>query len=272
MTYKDDFVASLGGIKISMILFFIIVTAIYQFQYHTQREVNTFFGDNSTRWRVLLDGFITGLLGVLSTIAVIVLRRGRVANHLSTLAIIFFLLFTFAVAQEGSGFNRFLARKETMEGSGPYAKLDGILNPDGTINKEEQAKLEALETGGDPFLTSVAYTCAIIVGVLLSYTIWKMFTYTKLGYESGKSYIQSNQYLGSASPYKMFVLELILVVGLNALAPMLAPLIRGETYTRSNYVVILGIGVVAFVLHFMLQYVGLLNFWTDDQKVEKTEN
>jgi hypothetical protein len=246
-SYKEDFINSLGLMKVGLISFFVIVTIVYQANFHSIEQANTFFGEKSTRWRVILDSIITGLLGVLTVVLVVGFRVGfdQVIYHWRACLIVFTLLSLFNLSQESSGLNRYMSKNDTAKGEGPYAEIDGTTTPEG------REKFKNATKQGEYFITSMAYTCAIFLGILILYLIFKMFRSSFSGWLSGNHNIPS---------YSIFLFELILVVCLNGLAPLISTKVRGEKYTRTSTEVILFICIVSFILHFMFQYTGLYDF------------
>ena len=100
----------------------------------------------------------------------------------------------------------------------------------------------------------------IILGSFVLYNIGKMFLYAHTGYKSGNNNITDIDY----GKYEIvnvkftFGVELLFVVVLNALAPYLATIIRGEHVQISKSYTICFIAVVALCLQLMMQWTGLL--------------
>ena len=257
--YHDMLHHSLAYAKVGLILFFILVTVVYQTKYRNVQSAFTFFGQSSTRWKVIADACIAGFLGVISTMFVITSRSGwrSIGKHWSTLLIVFVILMLFALAQESSGFNRYLAKHETVQGKGVYAKLEG------TDTEEGRKKFEEEQKGGDPFENALSSTTMLLVGLFLMYFIARMFKATYLGYCSGENTIEASTAgsgLGGMSKNTAFALEVLVVVVLNAFAPAISAAIRGEHFSKMTGMVVTGIAVIALGLQFMLQYTGFLNF------------
>ena len=253
--YHTDFKNSLGIAKVGLILFFILITIVYQAKFHKIQSANTFFGNPSTKWKIILDGVITGVLGVLTSLFVMASRYGLedALKKWKTYLVIFIILFLFGISQESSGLNRYLAKAETAEGKGPYAELDGTTTEEGKIAFKSQ------EQSGDYFLTAIAYTSMFLVFIFVSYQVSKMFKATGQGFTSGENNIaKSKAGFGKLSPIAGFGLELLVVAGLNALAPVISTKLRGEAFSPSKGVIISMTFVIAIILQFMLQYTGML--------------
>lgn len=244
MNYKKDFLNSLSTAKIGLIVFFILITIIYQLKFHTITPANTFFGHKKTTGIVISDSIITGFLGVLSVIIVILCRSGytNLLTHWKAYLVVFIILFLFNLAQESSGLNRYLAESETAQGLGPYAELDDTLTPEG------RAKFKATNKEGDFFISAIAYTCALILIFLILYFSYSMIKASYHGYKSGENNIPN---------LWLFSIELFLVVILNGLAPVISTKLRGENYSRTKASVIVFICILVIIIHLMFQYNGL---------------
>ena len=255
--FHEDFERALVTAKVGLILFFILVTVVYQMKYRKVKSANTFFGDPKTRLRVIGDACLTGLLGAAST-AFVILSRGGIAalkQHKVTLVIVFIILALFGLSQESSGFNRWLAREETAKGEGAYAELDG------TLTEEGRAAFAAQEAPGEPFVDSLATTSMVLVGIFVLYNTFKMMKASYEGYKSNQFSISTSKAgFGKMGPKAGFMVEVAVVVLLNALAPILSVKIRGEHYNKQSALVATGIALIAATLQPMLQYSGFLQF------------
>ena len=60
-----------------------------------------------------------------------------------------------------------MAEDKTEKGQGPYAEIDGVSNPDGTLNIEGQKQFKKSEKSGDYFVRAFSMSCAIIVGIII---------------------------------------------------------------------------------------------------------
>lgn len=264
--YKDHFHHSLLGAKGGLIVFFILITLVYQAKYRKIDNAQTFFGTSKTRMSVIGGAMIAAVLGMLSVVFVIVSRAGTgaIMRNIKNILIVGLILFLFAMTQESSGFNRWLAEKETEEGHGPYASISKAKyiehDHETDFEKDLEEEKKCNKTNGKPFLSSVSTLSLILIGIGLFYFIGRMFLATYYGFVSGQNNITSlpGMFGGSLTPLVGFALELIIVGGLNAISPALDPLIRGEGYDPMKFVVIFAIFIISVSLHIMLQYTGML--------------
>jgi len=202
-----------------------------------------------------VDGIVAGTLGVITSFYVMASRNGckDALTKWKTYIIIFIILFLFGISQESSGLNRYLARHETAEGKGPYAELEG------TTTEEGRAAFKTTMESGDYFVTSLAYTSMFLVMNFVLFNTYKMFKASAQGWASGQHNIaDSKAGFGIMNPFAGFGTELLIVAGLNACAPVFSTLLRGEHFTPTSGVIISMTFLIAFVLHFMLQYTGML--------------
>ena len=250
------FQKSLTLLKIGLIVFFILVTIVYQAKFRKIKPATTFFGHKGTTVKVLADSAITGTLGVLTIIILITTRAGvhRIPNHWKACLMIFLILFLFNMAQESSGLNRYLAESETGRGEGPYASLDGTTTPEGRII------FNNIDKQGDFFVTATAYSGGIILVLVIGYLVYKMVEFTFIGYKSGRNDIGNLPGLGVFGPFSLFLIELILVVGLNGAGPIISTKLRGEAYDKTKIGIVVFICIIVFCIHVMFQYNGLHNF------------
>ena len=72
----------------------------------------------------LLDAFVTGIAGVVSVIFVWLSRRIVFEIPFKGVGLLFLIFFTFTLAQELSGFNRYMDRKKIIKGESIYTKMN----------------------------------------------------------------------------------------------------------------------------------------------------
>lgn len=180
--YKATFLKAKLMTKIMLIILMIVVSVVYAFSARKPIE-KTLFGTRKTGEPAVVDASVAGILGVLSVLIVIFLRKfhsGGIWHSIKSskwvLLSVFFILALFGVAQEASGFNRWLAKGQIAKSEGIYASVDsGALT--GSSNKfdmnilsspqmreltEEEKlqlkkELDLEDAGGDPFIKSVGY-------------------------------------------------------------------------------------------------------------------
>jgi hypothetical protein len=263
--YKDHFHHSLMSARIGLIVIFILITLVYQAKYRKIENAQTFFGHPSTRIRIVGGALVAAVLGMMSVVFVIVSRAGTgaIMRNINKVLVVGVILFLFTVAQESSGFNRWLSRKETAEGKGPYAYISKEKYTSNNHSEDYEKDLEdekKCETKHQPFLDSVSTLSLILIGIGLVYFIGRMLLSTYYGFTSGQNNLDSlpGMFGGTLSPLFGFALELIIVGGLNAISPVVDPIIRGEGYDSSKAIMIFCIFIISVSLHVMLQYTGML--------------
>jgi hypothetical protein len=263
--YKDHFYNSLLGAKGGLIVVFILITLVYQAKYRKIENAQTFFGTPLTRLRIVGGALVAAVLGMLSVIFVIVSRAGTgaIMRNINNILIVGIILFLFAIAQESSGFNRWLARKETKEGHGPYVSITKEKYASNNHEQDYEKELEEekkCENIKQPFLDSVSTLSLILIGIGLIYFIGRLVLATYYGFTSQKNNLSSlpGMFGGNITPLLGFAIELLIVGALNAASPALDPLIRGEGYDPSKAIMIVAIFIISVSLHIMLQYTGML--------------
>jgi hypothetical protein len=208
---------------------------------------------------VLIDSTITGILGVISIAVVFYIREGKnwgffkdMKKHLKAYIYVFIILFLFTFAQESSGFNRYRAEADTANGKGPYAEIDGTA-VNGVPNVPGMRAFRETEKPGDYFMTSVSYTCGVIIALACFYFIFRMFGATFRGMNSH----QISDAFNSNASFKFF-LEIMALAVINGVAPMISSKLRGEKMFGKSTMMMTGVVVVvSIVLHFMFQWSGV---------------
>jgi small-conductance mechanosensitive channel len=282
---------SLILLKLGIIIFLILISIIYYIKYKDEFKAATYLDVYDYRVGVFKDIALTGLAGMLS-IVYIFLSRGQEIfsiSSISTMLLVGSVLSLFTLSLESSGFNRYLARSEILECKGAYYYIDtGMSDHKDNINKgaiEEQVllnkgcleknktkvnKIIKFEEEENPFVKSTGSSkvlliiaiIIIILIILMIYTTWSGFTSDK--YDISQVKFFNITCLSKYNTLVFFILELILVGGINAIPPFLSPYFRKEGYTHENKNKNLIIGLVMFIIgiitQFMFQYNGLLNF------------
>jgi hypothetical protein len=170
---------------------------------------------------------------------------------------------------EASGLNRFLAKTETDEGIGPYADIDGRQN---IIVHDEKALelMKQIEEGGDPFLLALSWTVMVLGLIIILFLMIKMLIISIYGYRNvpnndwgttGRTYF--NDWAWLKEHWKVaLLLETIIMVVINIIPPIVAPLIRKEgeiASTTSSKLIIAFMTVATIAIQFMFQHVGFFN-------------
>jgi len=255
--YQHQFENSLLSAKGGLIIMFLLITIIYQQRYKKSKNAQTFFTTSSMRWKIISDASITFVLGATTTAFVWMSRVGSEAFLTSRpykpMIIVGLILGLFVIAQESSGFNRYMAKKETSEGKGPYNDIDK-----GSEGGSEE--LDISPNSGDPFLNSISTLSVIILGVGLLYFTTNMFIATYYGYVSGKHNISDlpGMFKGTIPPIYGICLELFIVVLLNSAGPLISSKLRNEPISSTTLGVTGVVALIAFTVHLMLQWNGMM--------------
>lgn len=255
--YQHQFANSLLKAKGGLIIIFLLITIIYQIKYGKSKHAQTFFTTSSTRWKVLFDAAITFLLGAAATAFVWISRVGPetflTSRPYKPMIIVGLILGLFVIAQESSGFNRYMTEKETSEGKGHYSDID-------KGSKGGTKELDISPNSGDPFLNSISTLSIIILGVGLLYFTINMFISTYHGYISGKHNISNlpGMFNGRILPIYGICLELFIVVLLNMSAPLISNKLRNEPISSTTLAVTGIVAFIAFIVHLMIQWNGMM--------------
>ena len=247
--YHKHFMDSLVSARIGVIGFLILVSICYHVSYGNKPSTNTFISDKRTLLKVILDSLFCAFIGFISSSIVILIRGGNISKHTMTILTFGIIPGLLNFAQESSGFNRWMAH-----GTDEYNEIDSIL----TQKDEEEIKIS--ESGGDPFIISLAYASTIFLGLFVFWNLLKMFYATRMGYLSGENNISDVHYVGFLDNFKYttFFVELLFIVLINAFAPLISVLIRDECLRSSSYSTVAIMGSWTLILEIMLQYNGLL--------------
>jgi len=249
LDYADNFEHALVVLKVGFIIILVISSIYYQIKYAGVKYAKTYFGGGSKfAWRPVVDALVTAILGGGAVSLVAFMRGAGIKKNINAIIIVSAILGIFVIAQEASGFNRYMAKGEILEKKGNYYAIDNIPGADEEIEK--------IEKGGDPFMNSFSSACAILFGIaFLYYVFGVMFPATFYGFKSGHNNIKDVNFCRGS-----FSLELFGMVILSALGPVFSPFIRGESPSSSSWIMVGVFAVVAFFLHFMFQYNGFYHF------------
>jgi hypothetical protein len=263
--YKEHFQHSLLSAKTGLIAIFILITLVYQTKYRKLESAQTFFGTSSSSFKFIGGALLSAVLGMLSVVFVIISRAGTgaIKRNINNILVVGGILFLFTIARESSGFNRWLARKETLEGHGAYAEISKEKYNSNNRSHDYEKELEEeknCDSKGDPFLDSICSLSLILLGIGLVYFIGKIILATYYGFKSGQNNISSlpGMFEGKVTPLLGFSIELFIVGLLNATILILMPIIKGEGYNPLKKIVFISIFIIAVSLHVMLQYTGML--------------
>lgn len=141
--YQHMFVRSLEKTKIGLIIFLILITVIYNIFYRHSKDswyASTYFFSEKYLIRVFCDAGISGLMGIVSIVILFYgFRQPDMRMPFSKFAgiafIVFTIMFLFALAQEGSGLNRYLDKADILEGNSNYNKI--WYNSDNNVRLKE---------------------------------------------------------------------------------------------------------------------------------------
>lgn len=263
--FTEHFENALFHAKGGLIIILILVSLIYQVMYKKVQGAQTFLSSPAYTGRLIGDASITAIFGIFSCMFVIWSRHGKGAllsgGSLKTYAVVALILGLFNFAQEASGLNRYLAKTDIINKTGPYYQLD-------TQNTSAES-VANLEAGGDPFIISMSYFFTVIVAVILIYYIFSMLKTTMCGFRSGYFNIGGNANMADLyGPYTVLqgegsggklLIEILMVGFINFIPPMISPFVRGETFGSKSTMVAGFTMAIAMALQFMFQYTGMLS-------------
>ena len=119
--------------------------------------------------------------------------------------------------------------------------------------------IKDVNQGGNPFLRSISTFAVAIVGLLVLKFAINMAVASYYGYNNNAitdiNYMFVDSNMGK---YIMFSIETVLLVGfINAIPPIVSPLIRREQLTKAALITTGGTFVMAIILQIMFQYAGI---------------
>jgi hypothetical protein len=253
---KKKFKDSLFKMKGGLLLLLLLISFYYQIEFSGNTQYNTYFGDSNYSWRPFVVGLVTAILGMTSVMYIMKSRGTNILKHLIPVLIVGSILFVFEISKEASGFNRYMAKNQIIQGHGNYY----------TIDKSNNASTNTiLQTGeqiiGDPFIKSFSYVCVFFIMLIMIYYVGIMLLSSYYGYKSGEFNISNIEFFNEGYESSMFfVLELVMMVFLNIIPVLIAPSIRGESFTKSDALIAGCMGFASLGLHFMFQYNGFYKF------------
>jgi len=264
--YTKLFELSLGISKVSLLIIFIVVTLVYQLKYNNVNWAKTQLNDTNYFWKTFLNGGIVATFSVFSLILFYKLRLSsgesllsKIKENWKTLLFVLIIVFIFDISKESSGLNRFLDAKEIEQGESDYNKISNdeikIFDP------------KNLETQGEPFINSIAWTAIYFTGIVILYLILMMFISLGYGIKSGENGVPN---------VKIFFLEIGGLFILNFIGSMITYIIRKrkikiEDGLLSSSIIdiinIIGggllsssiIGIIAVIIHILSQFTGVFN-------------
>jgi hypothetical protein len=251
--YTKLFDLSLGISKVSLLIIFIVVTLVYQIKYNNVKWAKTLLNNNQFFWKTLSNGGIVAAFSVFSLLLFYRLRLEStelksenillkiIKQNWETLLFVFIIVFIFDITKESSGLNRFLDSKELNDNENDYNKISEneikIFNP------------KNLETQGDPFTNSIAWTSIYFIGIIILYLILMMFIALGYGIKSGENGVPN---------VKLFIFELIGLFVLNYLGSIITFIIRKRRIS-GGLVSSSIIAVIAVIIHIFSQFTGVFN-------------
>lgn len=254
--YTKLFELSLGISKVSLLIIFIVVTLVYQIKYNNVKWAKTLLNNNQFFWKTLSNGGIVAAFSIFSLLLfyrlrlesteIKTLKAGEILLKIikqkwKTLLFVLILVFIFDITKESSGLNRFLDSKELNDNENDYNKISEneikIFNP------------KDLETQGDPFTNSIAWTSIYFTGIIILYLILMMFIALGYGIKSGEN---------GVSNVKLFIFELIGLFVLNYLGSIITFIIRKRRISGGLLSSSI-IAVIAVIIHIFSQFTGSLN-------------
>jgi len=285
------FIGALTKAKGGLVLFLILLTIIYNMKFSQKWYAKTLFNNPQFAGRVILDGILAGLLGVVSIFTVFAMRNKDTLDpkHLKKYFIIFIILALFAIAQESSGLNRYLNEEEIDNGHGIYNHIStsprtraaqimrnpkcidrakAILNNDYKKYKSIKLKdpsecstIKEVNSGGNPFLRSVSTLAVAAVAVYILKLTITMFVSAYYGYSDDNNAIENINYVSTSSSScrtMIFLFETLIVIGLiNSIPPLVSPIIRKEKINKAAFITTGFTFILATCTHILFQYSGI---------------
>jgi hypothetical protein len=261
INYEKEFERVLTNLRIGIIIIIILLSIVYQINYREELYSKTFFNVPQYRARLFKDMFFTFIFTFLGSSFVWWSRTGYVGsyNQMSTSITISTIFTLFVLGKELSGYNRWLAQDETINGKGPYSDID-----EKDIDHKPQKEEYDFKDQGDPFIVSLGWFSFIFTTSILVIFFLKMLYVSYNAYKYGDcnikniSFILGREINSTDNIYLLFLIELFILVLFNSLSFNLSPFIRGEII---NWKKLINIGVIILViLYFQLsfQWTGLL--------------
>ena len=254
--YTKLFELSLGISKVSLLIIFIVVTLIYQIKYKDVKWARTLLNDKNFFWKTLSNGGIVAVFSVFSLLLFYTLRleltdfkilnAGEILLKIikqkwKTLLFVLVIVFIFDITKESCGLNRFLDSKEINDNKNDYNKISEneikIFNP------------EDLETQGEPFKNSIAWTAIYFTLIAFLYYFLMMLIALGYGIKSGENNILNT---------KLFIFELIGLFVLNYLGSIITFIIRKNKISGGLLSSSI-IAIIAVLIHIFSQFTGSLN-------------
>ena len=257
------FEKNLKLIKGGLILFLIIVSFGYHLLYKNIEIAHTLLHKQTLK--ILIDSFIGGIFGVI-TVYFIWFSRNKFSFTtipLFTSFIVFIILFLFNLAQEGSGLNRYLDKNNLLNKKGLYYNeyINSYKNDDD--KKKIINEINDLEENGDPFEKVSLYIFYIFIFLIILFLSFKMFKYAINNYKFNHFinipilfHINMNKNIKLI--IFLFIIEFIIIIGLNSIPIILSPIIRGEEKKIKFNFSSLFLIFIIILLQLMFQLVGLL--------------
>jgi hypothetical protein len=254
--YAKKFESALISAKVGVIMALVLITVIYQVLYGSVTVANTYFSSPEYSIRALESSALTGAGAIISTIIVLASRGGfyNVLKNWYSILLIGFILSLYDMTTESSGFNRYMSLKDIEDGVGPYAHIDNTEN----LNDDQLLDLIEKENSGDPFITTVSYTSILLIICIVLYYIMIMIISTFYGYYDKNNSISKATIFGFQGTTLLFMLETFIVCICNIIPPLLSPYIRGDSYTSSTFITVLGTFLICIIFELMFQYNGFL--------------
>ena len=255
---SKDFIKNFGYIKIGLLIFFILVSVIYQIMIHRSSNYDlekTLINEYPAN--ILSDGLINGIFGILSVLFLWFSRKGSIKGNIYVLFTIFIIIFSFIIAQETSGFNRFMDKKKIIQGTSIYNKISSNATKTNEYN---------LEHNGDPFIISSAYLSLTIILIFIFILIFKMIKQMLCAHKLMPFFHICNitkifnyaQIKNKSLKYILFIFEIIIVIFINLLPSLfISPYLRHQDKESKLNFNTLFIIVIVLSLHIMCQFLGL---------------
>lgn len=246
LNYTEEFINSIIQIKVSLLIFFIIVTCVYlakQKAFIQNNNVHAYTLLNSKKYFVnlLLSCSIDAIAGMVTFLFILNNRDNTnsiysiISNKCNDLLIVGAIIFLFKFVREASGFNRW-----NNQYNNAYQNI---------ISSECNKQINS-ETLQHPFEHAMSYTTLGLVGSFIALFVIKMLFLSYHGYTDGNLNLISTQQL---------LLELGFIGFINLLPSLVEPSLFDEKLNSKTFYNASFMAGTAIAFHVMSQCAGLYN-------------
>lgn len=248
-----EFKHMISNIKILVVVILLCTTLIYQIRNKNVPLTKTFIDDPFYR-KILLEQIILTFLCTFTAYSIIWWSRtGLIISKKQSLfcVTLAFVVSFYVFAEELSGFNRWLSKRRTLQGKGPYFEIDEkdkVDEPDKIIDET-----------GEPFITSFGIFAFVLLGLIVVYFGIKLLYVIYIGYKSKNNEIGKLKYIlgkKTNNPIRGFMLETLLFLCISVIPFVLFPFIRKEKFVWHDSLSVVFMIIVYLIIHLSFQWTG----------------